>query len=58
MSVEYIRAIKDIYEGVKISIRTSGGGIEDFSIDIGLHQGLPVSPFLFIVVIDVLTKRI
>jgi len=28
-----------IYEGVKTRVRTLGGDIKDFPIDIGLHQG-------------------
>jgi len=37
--VVYIRAIKDTYEGAKMSIRTSTKDTEDFPINIGLHQG-------------------
>jgi len=36
---EYIRAIKDMYEGVKTRVRSSAGDTEYFSIDIRLHQG-------------------
>jgi len=35
----YIRAIKDMYEGVKTSVRSSLGNTKHFSIEIGLHQG-------------------
>ena len=54
----YIRAIKDTYEGVKTNVRTSRGNTEDFPIDIGLHQGSTFSPFLFTIIIVVLTKGI
>ena len=37
VSVMYIRAIKDIYEGVKTSVRTSAGDTKYFLIDIVLH---------------------
>jgi len=33
----YIRAIKDMHEGVKMSVRISVRDTKDFSIDIGFH---------------------
>ena len=42
--VAYIRVIKDMYDGVTISVRTQGGVMEDFSIKINLHQGSFLSP--------------
>ena len=39
ISRAYIRAIKDIYEGVKTSVRSSVGDTEYIPIDIGSHQG-------------------
>ena len=41
-----------MYEGVKTSVRTSGGEIEDFPINIRLHQGSALSLFLFTLVMD------
>ncbi|PHT52732.1 Brefeldin A-inhibited guanine nucleotide-exchange protein 5 [Capsicum baccatum] len=54
----YIRAIKDMYEGAKTQVRTAGGDSEHFSVLTGLHQGSTLSPFLFALVMDVLTRRI
>ena len=34
------------------------GDTEDFPIDIGLHQGSALSPFLFTIVMDELAKGI
>ena len=56
--VEYTRVIRDMYEGVRTRIRTVIGDTKDFSIDIGLHQGSALSPFLFITVMDELTRGI
>ena len=56
--VEYTRVIRDMYEGVKTRVRTVIGDTEDFSIDIGLHQGSTLSPFLFTTVMDELTREI
>jgi len=35
----YIQVIKDIYEGVKISVMILESGMDDFIINIVLHQG-------------------
>ena len=57
-SFAYILFIKDIYRRANTSIRTLGGDTNEFSIDIGLHQGLTLCPFLFTNVTDELTKEI
>jgi hypothetical protein len=41
-----------------ISVRTSDGDTNDFSINIGLHQGSALSPYLFAFVIDEVTRDI
>ena len=50
--------IKNIYYRALISARTSGGITNKFLITIGLHQGSTLSPYLFVLVIDELTKLI
>ena len=40
------------------SVRTPGGETTDFPIRIGLHQGSALSPYLFNIVLDVLTSSI
>ncbi|KAM3394643.1 hypothetical protein P3S68_003646 [Capsicum galapagoense] len=54
----YIRVIKDMYEGAKTQVRMAGGDSEHFTVLTGLHQGSTLSPFLFALVMDVLTRRI
>ena len=39
-------------------MRTQDGTTEDFPITIGLHQGSTLSPYLFTLVLDVLTEHI
>ncbi|XP_075092342.1 secreted RxLR effector protein 78-like [Nicotiana tabacum] len=56
--VAYVRMIKDVYEGVKTRVRAIGGESGYFPVMMGLHQGPMLSPFLFALVIDVLTWHI
>ena len=58
VSVVYIKVIKDMYEGVKTSVRTSAGDTEYFPIDIELHQGSALSLFLFTIVMNELMREI
>ena len=57
-SVAYIQTIKDMYEEVKISVRSSIGDTEYFYIDIELHQCSALSLFLLTIVMDELTREI
>ncbi|WMV26024.1 hypothetical protein MTR67_019409, partial [Solanum verrucosum] len=52
----YIRAIKDMYGEAKTRVRTVGGDSEHFPVEMGLHQGSVLSPFLFALVMDELTR--
>ena len=44
--VAYMRVIKDMYSGVWARVRTLVEDTEDFPIDIRLHQGSALSPFI------------
>jgi len=50
--VAYMRVIKDMYDGIRTRVRTLVGDTDNFSIDIGLHQGSALSPFLFTIVME------
>ena len=58
VSTKYIALIKDMYENVMTSVRTSDGDTDDFPIKIGLHQESALSPYLFASVMDEVTKDI
>jgi hypothetical protein len=47
-----------MYTNVVTSVRTSDGDTDDFPINIGLHQGSALSPYLFALVIDEVTRDI
>ncbi|VFQ86180.1 unnamed protein product, partial [Cuscuta campestris] len=56
--IMYTRAIKDMYDGAMTKVRTFGGVSDSFSVGMGLHQGSALSPFLFALVMDVLTQGV
>src|SRR5436190_16466633 len=54
----YIDIIKDMYEGAVTSVRSVGGISKEFSVTVGLHQGLALSPYLFTLIMDELTREL
>ncbi|GKG39241.1 retrovirus-related pol polyprotein LINE-1, partial [Tanacetum coccineum] len=46
------------YKGERTCVRTLTGNTKYFPVDVGLHQGLAISPYLFALILDELTKRI
>jgi len=56
--IAYMRVIKDIYDGVRTRVRTLVRDMDDFPVDIGLHQGSALSPFVFTIIIDELSRGI
>jgi hypothetical protein len=47
-----------MYDNVVTSVQTSDGDSNDFSINIGLHQGSTLSPYLFALVMDEVKRDI
>jgi hypothetical protein len=58
VSTKYITLIKDMYDNIVTSVRTSDRDTNDVSINIGLHQGLVLSPYPFALVMDEVTRDI
>ena len=56
--VKYVRLIKEMYRDVKTRVRSGVGTTEGFEVKVGLHQGSALSPFLFNIVFDVLTRGV
>ncbi|GKC19806.1 retrovirus-related pol polyprotein LINE-1 [Tanacetum coccineum] len=57
-SRRYIKVIRDMYDGAKTYVRTSIGNTEFFPVDVGLHQGSTISPYLFALILDGLSRGI
>jgi len=55
---KYVALIKNMYNNVMIRVRISDGDTDDFPIKIGLHQGSALSPYLFALVMDEVTRDI
>ncbi|ROT72113.1 hypothetical protein C7M84_009515 [Penaeus vannamei] len=53
---KYIRVVKDMYECCVTEVKCAVGTTQSFPIQVGLHQGSALSPFLFAIIMDSLTK--
>jgi hypothetical protein len=58
VSTKHITLIKDMYNNAKTSVRTNVGNTDYFPIKIGLHQGSALSPYLFALVMDEVTRAV
>jgi hypothetical protein len=58
ISSKYIIIIKNMYDNVMTSVRTSDKDTNDFSINIELHQGSALSSYLFALVMDEVIRGI
>ena len=57
-SSQYVSIIRDMYERVVMNLKTCSGLTDEFLITIGVHQGSTLSPFLFAIVMDEITKSL
>ena len=55
---KYITLIMDMYKNAMTFVRTCGSDTTAFPINIGLHQGSALSPYLFALVMDKVTRDI
>ena len=52
-----VRMVQATYTNSSTVVRTAEGPTDAFDIQVGLHQGSALSPFLFIVVLDTVTRE-
>ncbi|KAK3514512.1 hypothetical protein QTP70_018655 [Hemibagrus guttatus] len=55
---KYVRVVQDMYERSRTVVRCAVGQTEEFKVEVGLHQGLALSPFLFATVMDQLSEEV
>ncbi|KAK3557991.1 hypothetical protein QTP86_005620 [Hemibagrus guttatus] len=55
---KYVRVVQDMYERSRTVVRCSVGQTEEFNVEVGLHQGSALSPFLFAIVMDQLSEEV
>ena len=51
-----VQAVMSMYKGAKTRVKVGGGHSEKLDVGVGVHQGSVLSPFLFSIVPDVLSK--
>ncbi|KAK3517403.1 hypothetical protein QTP70_008931 [Hemibagrus guttatus] len=55
---KYVRVVQDMYERSRTVVRCAVGQTEEFKVEVGLHQGSALSPFLFAIVMDQLSEKV
>ncbi|KAK3539601.1 hypothetical protein QTP70_010244 [Hemibagrus guttatus] len=55
---KYVRVVQDVYERSRTVVRCAVGQTEEFKVEVGLHQGSALSPFLFAIVMDQLSEEV
>ena len=52
----YVKAVMKIYKEVLSWVKVEGEDSKEFAVRVNIHQGSVLSPFIFAVVIDVVTE--
>ena len=52
-----VRAVPSLYDGTKTRVRVGSANSEEFEVKVGVHQGSMLSPLLFAIVMDAITKN-
>ncbi|KAK3551898.1 hypothetical protein QTP70_031558 [Hemibagrus guttatus] len=55
---KYVRVVQDMYERSRTVVRCVVAQTEEFKVEVGLHQGSALSPFLFAMVMDQLSEEV
>ena len=55
---KYVKLVQDMYTGCRTKVRTVAGESSKFNVEVGLHQGSALSPYLFLILMGVLPERV
>ena len=55
---KYVKVVQDMYENSITTVRCAVEMTEGFKVEVGLHQGSTLCPFLFAIVMDRLTDEV
>ena len=55
---KYVGAVQDMYESWETVVRCAVGVTEESKVEVGLHQGSALTPFMFAMVMDRLTDEV
>ena len=53
-----VKAVMAMYEGAQTVIRTTEGDSKAFNVKVGLHQGSVLSPILFVIVMEMISREL
>jgi len=53
-----VNAVMVMYEGAQTVVRTTEGDSKAFNVKIGLHQGSVLSPLLFVIVMEMISREL
>ena len=52
-----MKAVMSLYEGSRTKVRVGSGFLEEFGVRVGVHQGSVLSPLIFAIVVDAVSKH-
>ena len=52
-----INVVKSMYDGATTAVKLQGGESKEFEVQVGVHQGSVLSPLLFVIVLEALSKE-
>ena len=55
---KYVKLVQDMFTVCRTKVRTVAGESSKFNVEVGLHHGSALSPYLFLILMDVLTERV
>ncbi|XP_064106763.1 uncharacterized protein LOC135215739 [Macrobrachium nipponense] len=58
VSEKYVRVMKDMYAEATTQVSSTVGTTAKFKVKVGLHQGSAFSPYVFDIVMDVITSEV